>query len=57
MSEQRHIEIAQLFQQLEKDFPEELGERGYYHPVDRGIEIRVAEKMAWFREQDSLARR
>ena len=25
MSEQRHLEIAQLFQQLEKDFPEELG--------------------------------
>ena len=24
MTEQRHIEIAQLFQQLEKDFPEEL---------------------------------
>lgn len=24
MSEKRHIEIAQLFQQLEKDFPEEL---------------------------------
>jgi putative ATPase len=38
-------------------FPEELGERSYYHPVDRGLEIRVAEKMAWFREQDRLARR
>jgi len=25
MTEQRHIEIAQLFRQLEKDFPEELG--------------------------------
>ena len=25
MTEQRHIEIAQLFQKLEKDFPEELG--------------------------------
>ena len=24
MTEQRHIEIAQLFKQLEKDFPEEL---------------------------------
>ena len=38
-------------------FPEELGERCYYHPVDRGLEIRVAEKMAWFREQDRRARR
>ena len=38
-------------------FPEELGERAYYHPVDRGLEIRVAEKMAWFREQDRRARR
>lgn len=36
-------------------FPEELGERGYYQPVDRGLEIRVAEKMAWFREQDRKA--
>ena len=36
--------------------PEELGERCYYHPVDRGLETRVAEKMAWFREQDRLAR-
>jgi len=25
MTEQRHIEIAQLFNQLEKDFSEELG--------------------------------
>ncbi len=25
MSEQRHIEIGQLFKQLEEDFPEELG--------------------------------
>ena len=38
-------------------FPEELGERSYYHPVDRGLEIRVAEKMTWFREQDRKARK
>jgi len=25
MTEQRHIEIAQLFKQLQEDFPEELG--------------------------------
>jgi putative ATPase len=36
-------------------FPEELGERSYYRPVDRGLEIRVAERMAWFREQDRKA--
>ncbi|MEJ2320937.1 MAG: recombination factor protein RarA, partial [Gammaproteobacteria bacterium] len=37
-------------------FPEELGERSYYRPVDRGLEVRIGEKMAWFREQDRKAR-
>jgi putative ATPase len=36
-------------------FPEELGERSYYRPVDRGLEVRIGEKMAWFREQDRKA--
>lgn len=41
----------------ESYFPEALGERSYYRPVNRGLEIKVAEKMAWFREQDRLAGR
>ena len=36
-------------------FPEELGERSWYRPVDRGLEVRIGEKMAWFREQDRKA--
>ncbi len=37
-------------------FPKELGERHYYHPVDRGLEIKIAEKLAQLREQDRMAR-
>lgn len=33
-------------------FPEEMGERCYYHPVPRGLEIKIAEKLAKLRELD-----
>jgi len=33
-------------------FPEEMGERQYYHPVPRGLEIKIAEKMAHLRALD-----
>ncbi len=33
-------------------FPEEMGERSYYHPVPRGLEIKIAEKMAYLRSLD-----
>ncbi len=33
-------------------FPEEIGERSYYNPVPRGLEIRIAEKLAHLRELD-----
>ena len=36
----------------EKYFPEELGERRYYYPVDRGLEIKIAEKLAQLRALD-----
>lgn len=36
----------------EKYFPEELGERRYYYPVDRGLEIKIAEKLAQLRSLD-----
>lgn len=29
----------------ERYFPEEMGERKYYHPVARGLEIKIAEKL------------
>ncbi len=33
-------------------FPDELGARRYYHPVQRGLEIKIAEKLAHLRAQD-----
>ncbi|MHB8471938.1 MAG: replication-associated recombination protein A [Gammaproteobacteria bacterium] len=36
----------------EKYFPDALGERQYYHPVDRGLEIKIAEKLAQLRALD-----
>jgi len=36
-------------------FPEEMGERQYYHPVQRGLEIKIAEKMTHLRSLDEKA--
>lgn len=33
-------------------FPEEMGERVYYHPAPRGLEIQIAEKLAMLRKKD-----
>ena len=38
-------------------FPEPLGERRYYRPVPRGLEIRIGEKLEHLRELDRQARR
>ncbi|WP_299875763.1 replication-associated recombination protein A [uncultured Cocleimonas sp.] len=40
----------------EKYFPEEMGERLYYEPVPRGLEIKIGEKLTHLREQDRVAR-
>ncbi|MDZ7662934.1 replication-associated recombination protein A [Thiohalophilus sp.] len=37
-------------------FPESFGERRYYYPVDRGLEIKIAEKLAHLRELDKKNR-
>jgi putative ATPase len=37
-------------------FPEELGQPLYYQPVPRGLEQRIAEKLADFRERNRAAR-
>ena len=34
----------------EKYFPNEMDARQYYHPVDRGLETRIAEKLNHLRE-------
>lgn len=33
-------------------FPDDMGERKYYFPVDRGLEIKIAEKMEFLRSLD-----
>jgi len=33
-------------------FPDELGEQMYYHPVDRGLETKIKEKLAHLRESN-----
>ncbi len=37
-------------------FPEEIGERRYYFPVNRGLEQKIAEKLARLRQLDSEVR-
>ncbi|MCW8918988.1 MAG: replication-associated recombination protein A [Gammaproteobacteria bacterium] len=39
----------------ESYFPEELGERHYYHPVARGLEQKIVAKLAHLRELDQRA--
>jgi len=41
---------ADAFAAGENYFPDGLSGRQYYHPVDRGLEIRIAEKLARLRE-------
>lgn len=36
----------------ENYFPEDMESRKYYHPVNRGLEIKIAEKLNYLREQD-----
>jgi len=38
-------------------FPAELGERSYYRPVNRGLEIKIADKLARLRELDRKVRK
>ncbi|MEO6696600.1 MAG: replication-associated recombination protein A [Gammaproteobacteria bacterium] len=40
----------------ERYFPEEMEEKIYYHPVARGLEIKIGEKLAHLRELDKQAK-
>lgn len=40
----------------EKYFPDEIAERQYYFPTSRGLEIKIAERLAYFRELDKKAK-
>lgn len=37
----------------ENYFPPELAAQHYYHPADRGLESKIAEKLAWLRQLDT----
>lgn len=39
----------------ENYFPDDIGEQQFYYPTDRGLEIKIAEKLAWLRELDKKA--
>ena len=41
----------------EKYFPEELGERVYYRPVDRGLELKIRERLTHLRDLDRAWRK
>ncbi|MGH8373244.1 MAG: recombination factor protein RarA, partial [Gammaproteobacteria bacterium] len=41
----------------ERYFPEDMPEKTYYHPVPRGLEIRIAEKLAELRARDASTRK
>ena len=36
----------------ENYFPESLRDRRYYHPVDRGLEQKIRDKLQYLRERD-----
>ncbi|MEO7557522.1 MAG: recombination factor protein RarA, partial [Gammaproteobacteria bacterium] len=38
-------------------FPTEMGERTYYHPVPRGLELKIAEKLAHLHELDKKTKK
>ncbi|MGH8281783.1 MAG: recombination factor protein RarA, partial [Gammaproteobacteria bacterium] len=39
----------------ENYFPEAMPRKTYYHPVARGLEIKIAEKLAELRSRDEAA--
>ncbi len=40
----------------ENYFPQEMAVKHYYHPVDRGLEIKIAEKLNLLRSQNRAAK-
>lgn len=42
---------------LENYFPENLSPRTYYHPTQRGLEIKIAERLQYLRDLDKQAKR
>ncbi|MDA1107600.1 MAG: replication-associated recombination protein A [Proteobacteria bacterium] len=48
-------EEAEAYAAGERYFPEEMGSKIYYHPVPRGLEIKIAEKLSHLRALDRQA--
>jgi len=47
---------AEAYSAGENYFPDQLLDRQYYHPVPRGLEIKIADRLAYFRELDKKAK-
>ena len=47
---------AEAYAAGENYFPDELGQRQYYFPTEQGLEGKIAERLAHFRELDKKAR-
>ncbi|MGZ8143881.1 MAG: AAA family ATPase, partial [Methylosarcina sp.] len=43
---------AEAYAAGENYFPEQLKERNYYNPVDRGLEIKIKEKLRHLKQLD-----
>jgi putative ATPase len=48
---------ADAFAAGERYFPEDMPEKTYYHPVPRGLEIKIGEKLTELRARNEAARR
>ena len=48
---------TEAFAAGENYFPDEIEPRQYYHPVDRGLETRIAEKLEHLRQLNRKAGR
>ncbi len=48
---------AEAYAAGERYFPDEIPEKQYYHPVDRGLEIKIKEKLAHLAELKQRARK
>ena len=48
---------AGAYAAAEHYFPDDMAPRQYYHPVDRGLEIKIAEKLAYLRSLDKQAKK
>jgi putative ATPase len=51
-----HLE-SEAYAAGERYFPDEMPEKVYYHPTDRGLELKIKEKLAHLKELDLKARK